>query len=436
MNVCPDCFNEGSLKKRILQIRPTKGQGFCQFHPNKKGVPIEDIAQLVDPVFRAFFILGDDVPYFLGDTDQVQFEQNGESLANCIESLTDATSYLICETLAQELINIDPYDPRDGAEQFYSHDLKYNWQEDEYDARTGEWRSFCDRITHHLRFFDENTAPVLDSIFNNIDTLKGAVHTLKKGKIFYRARLAQNSDDARIILSIPQRELSVPPKRKRRANRLNPSGIGCFYGANHVETSIAEIRPSVNQIVVVGEFELMRDINVFDTTKFKSPPTYKYFQQDAAEKRKLHLFMQTFMREISKPTQSGDEHLDYIPTQVIAEYFTNKFTSVDKGKIEGIIYNSAQMNGGTNIALLGDAAYSPQNIIDEYNDNELSKFFKVKKKELTESEVKNCGINYLQNSAKPIKITEAKFESKKEVMSINEKKNVKIINDPTIGDII
>ena len=55
----------------------------------------------------------------------------------------------------------------------------------------------------------------------------------------------------------------------------------------------------------------------------------------------------------------NDEHLDYIPTQAVAEYLLHhhEFRRSGKSKkIEGIIYRSAQYPGGKNIALLGDAA--------------------------------------------------------------------------------
>tara|TARA_R100000322_G_scaffold153388_3_gene111641 strand:+ start:9531 stop:9953 length:423 start_codon:yes stop_codon:yes gene_type:complete len=69
--------------------------------------------------------------------------------------------------------------------------------------------------------------------------------------------------------------------------------------------------------------------------------------------------MQNFMREISQPVSPADEYLDYIPTQAVAEYFRyhHEFKKGDGvARIEAIIYQSAQIDGGRNIVLLGDAA--------------------------------------------------------------------------------
>lgn len=68
--------------------------------------------------------------------------------------------------------------------------------------------------------------------------------------------------------------------------------------------------------------------------------------------------MQSFASEISQPILPGDEHLEYVPAQVVAEYLTStplrwRGTEVTPDEI---IFRSAQRNGGKNIAVMGDAA--------------------------------------------------------------------------------
>ena len=52
MNVCPDCFEASGLRRRISEIRKEHDVGRCDFHPSKKGVPLEAVAEIVDPVIR------------------------------------------------------------------------------------------------------------------------------------------------------------------------------------------------------------------------------------------------------------------------------------------------------------------------------------------------------------------------------------------------
>jgi hypothetical protein len=69
--------------------------------------------------------------------------------------------------------------------------------------------------------------------------------------------------------------------------------------------------------------------------------------------------MATFMNEIARPCLPNDEHLDYVPTQVVSEYLTHlhKFKWGDKEMtIDAVIYRSAQNGNGKNIAIFGGAA--------------------------------------------------------------------------------
>ena len=52
MNVCPDCFTEMGLKRRIISVRPSAEVGMCDFLPTKKGVPAAAIAEIIGPIFR------------------------------------------------------------------------------------------------------------------------------------------------------------------------------------------------------------------------------------------------------------------------------------------------------------------------------------------------------------------------------------------------
>jgi hypothetical protein len=49
---------------------------------------------------------------------------------------------------------------------------------------------------------------------------------------------------------------------------MNVEYIPVFYGAFSEETAVAEIRPGIGEEVAVGEFELRRELRVFDFTAF------------------------------------------------------------------------------------------------------------------------------------------------------------------------
>ncbi len=111
---------------------------------------------------------------------------------------------------------------------------------------------------------------------------------------------------------------------------------------------------------MAAQFEFARPVVVLDTTKFERPPkALNIFAKTHNKRLSLWGFMAEFMNEISQPCLPGDEHLDYIPTQVVAEYLVHLHRFKHKGQertVEGIIFRSAQNSAGKNIVLFGDAA--------------------------------------------------------------------------------
>lgn len=53
-------------------------------------------------------------------------------------------------------------------------------------------------------------------------------------------------------------------------------------------------------------------------------------------------FLWQFVNEISKPVaHDGSEHIEYVPTQVVSEYFAQAFQYAKGKRIDGLIYPSA-----------------------------------------------------------------------------------------------
>ena len=59
-----------------------------------------------------------------------------------------------------------------------------------------------------------------------------------------------------------------------------------------------------------------------------------------------------FRDEISKTVaQDGSEHFEYVPTQVVSEYFAQAFTFGAGKRIDGLVYPSAVEDGGKNLVV-------------------------------------------------------------------------------------
>lgn len=358
MNVCPDCFGELGLKNRIVKLRPSFDVGKCAFHPTKKGVPIEKVAEIIDHVFRSHYGKGEFLPKLHEDSDKPHYEQDGDELQYVLQDLTDCID-LVSMHLPYELVKLDHYWPPDGEEAFY--------EEDQYYVRVerglftaNEWRTLVEDVKYTARFFSDGALGLLDRNFLGVENQKNAsnkwvVHKLNKGDVLYRSRSLPTNYDYRELDKNVEKELGPPPKELRKCGRMNSAGIRVFYGAFDKDTSIAEIRPVVGSEVAVGEFILQRDMWVLDLTRFQEPIKHlSLFNEKYIEKYDQWSFMQMFMFDASKPIHDQDENIEYVPTQVVAEYLSKVFTfSRNKvtHQLDGIVYRSSQMPGKKNIAL-------------------------------------------------------------------------------------
>lgn len=359
-NVCPHCFNDDGLKKRIVEIRSDFPNERCTFHSQYKGIPISAVAETVDAVFRH--------QYGLGAYNSYSGEQAGDSLDYLLEEMTRASEYDIAKALADQLIEDDDYWPPDGGEAFYADDQNYVRYDYSYLHHSALWENFCRSIIHSQRFFNVGAKELITEIFDGIQfqrdhQRRSPIYEIKPGGLdasFFRARIAETEAKLEEITKDPGSQLGPPPERHRRAGRMNPSGICCLYAAYDLPTCIAELRPAVGSTVVGARFELTRPIYVLDTTRFEAPMTpLSVFSKHYMTRVEQWSFMQRFCREIAKPVSRNEEHLDYIPTQAVAEYFLHHHNFKRSGKparIEAIIFQSAQVPQGRNIVLLGDAA--------------------------------------------------------------------------------
>jgi hypothetical protein len=356
--VCPMCFADDSLKQRIRDIQSDYEGQTCDIHTCETGVPIEQIATVVDEVFRQNYGLAS----WDGNGDE------GDDLQLCVSELTGATDDRVAESLVKHLIDRDDYWPPDGGEPFYDDTETYKEGDYTDASHSWLWERFRSLILHDQRFFNAASADMLKQIFDNIHLqLNGEggrpVYMIQPGdelSRFYRARVADDETSRRDIAKDVALHLGPPPERLRRAGRMNPAGITAFYGAFDLDTCIAELWPAVGSLVVGARFELTEPLCVLDITQFQKPQ----IRPGLFEKNQVCLtaqwrFMTQFMREISQPVSSSDEHLEYIPTQAVAEYLSHQHEFVygdRKMRVEAVVYQSAQYPTGKNIAILGAAA--------------------------------------------------------------------------------
>jgi RES domain len=84
---------------------------------------------------------------------------------------------------------------------------------------------------------------------------------------------------------------------------------------------------------------------VLDLTTLEPIPSLFSGQR---HQRPILKFLHSFVRDLSKPIKKdGREHIEYVPTQIVTEYFRHSFVWYDGQRIRGILYPSSRKPSGT-----------------------------------------------------------------------------------------
>lgn len=230
---------------------------------------------------------------------------------------------------------------------------KYPFSLDEDEQLHSDWNEFSKILKHKMRYsffkskaFDSEYSvmhEILHQIALCIESLN-LVITLPENQIIYRARQHAENDNPILFEDI------CSPKIKycTLPNRMSPAGISMFYGTFELETAGKEVENlkdiAKRPLLSTGKFKLKKGLQVVDMTNIPDIPSI--FDED----NRIYLykisFLKKFVHEISKQIERDKyEHIEYVPTQVITEYFRYVVPELAGYDIDGIIYPSAVCEG-------------------------------------------------------------------------------------------
>ncbi|MGA3037448.1 MAG: RES family NAD+ phosphorylase [Vulcanimicrobiaceae bacterium] len=217
-----------------------------------------------------------------------------------------------------------PYDPMSQYELSVPYETSF----------IEEWESFEHGVKHSGRFYLDRQREYIERIFRPL--LNGELHRGKPPIIeigaegsdiqfIYRARAANTAAEQKRIFENPPRELAPPPATLRTAGRMNAAGVVAFYGATDATTCIAELAIPFGGAAVVGKFKCLRPLRVLDFRLLRSARMqYSYFDPTLTERLGYQHFMQSLRNLLRRPVLPGHEDLDYLPTQMIAEFLAHE----------------------------------------------------------------------------------------------------------------
>jgi len=238
------------------------------------------------------------------------------------------------------------------------------WSEiDPYGARDHEilawsWERFVDVVKHERRYFFENSDHALaDEQISPSALLEGVatkcrqarmIRRLPAGSTFFRCRFREAGQQ----FKAPS-ELGPPPQDRASQSRMSPAGIPMFYGAVDESTARAETLECSSDRHSMALFALGKDVRVLDLTQ---SPVVSIFDRERRSFYDWAIFMHRFRRDLRKKIKKdGRVHIEYVPTQIVTEYF-RAFLKDGKGnRIDGILYRSATETNGKCIALFADS---------------------------------------------------------------------------------
>ena len=370
-SICHNCIGDGFL---AAEVKEQGNPGRCKYcGRTREALPLEALADRVHEVLGEHFELVPSDPTD-GDGWFLQREglwPDGEPVVSVISGVTEVSDE-IADDLRKLLHGRHDcwWDPKDSlaVDDAYGIESFYKESEPDDGPFRSSWNQFQHEIQSTSRFFSANAEDLLGLIFEDLPTHEAfddrpvirEIGPNDEDRFVWRARVAQSTKQLKTILKSPTQEIGPPRSLwgkdgqiRPPGGRMNAPGIPVFYGATDMDTCVTEVRPPVGSYVVAARFEMLRTLRLLDLDALERIYVKEgYFDPEFATRRSKALFLQWLAKEISRPVMPQDETVEYLATQVMAEYLANR----PEPRLDGIIFRSSQTSGtGHNLVLFTHA---------------------------------------------------------------------------------
>jgi len=251
--------------------------------------------------------------------------------------------YEVLEYLADEIIQTEWTEG-----EFYGNSY--------YEGLSYLWNNFSYLIKHKVRYLFKDVTPnqhedgyhnephfILNTIGDLILKLHLFIGIPEKTNLFnqkiiiYRARQHRANEEVKTC-----KDICSPPNDKASCNRFSAEGISMFYGAENEKTAIEEIinRDESTDYISIGEFHPATALTLIDLRNIKKIGFFNFDNIDLYEPSQ---FLTNFVHQVSiKIDKNQNRRIEFVPSQVVTEYFRHLLPSKLDIPINGIIYKSAQ----------------------------------------------------------------------------------------------
>ncbi|WP_034822942.1 RES domain-containing protein [Enterobacter cancerogenus] len=330
--ICHGCVGDPYISNEIKKNGSTEERcSYCQ--SRKKTVPLSELVEPMDKVFRKFYRARFDADLY-----------PGYSLGNTAEDI-------IAEDLGvggdiQEDIHValqEEYNDYYGeVEDAYNESYVYKRTDFTSGLLDEKWDEVKSSLQSEARFFNNHVKSFFDKIFNGLESLqtvegRNAVTFIDSSTTIFRARKFDSYEKVEEALKHPEKHFGPPPPPLASSGRMNAKGIPVFYGATTSDIAIAEVRPAVGSYVVVAKFIVLKPLRILEMSALDRlvQVSGSLFDPNIEEKMSTASFLRKLSRKLTLPV-SGNADNEYLITQAVAEYLS--FTC----DLDGLSFKSTQ----------------------------------------------------------------------------------------------
>lgn len=339
--VCEDHFEEEVLKSLIRRSAQYMSCTYCGTQSLAAiAVPVDFVlGVIVEAIRYAYEPAEGALPY---DSSEGGYQY--DAVCDTYDILTEEFALGIePRELAGDLLNAihgGDWCPRDPFRLPEDRRLMYSWE-------------LFQEVTKHSRryFFAGHQSP--SPSINADERLSGPATLLAEIATAINVLDLYRSVDASVPIYrarygtapfLNAKELGAAPEAITSPNRMSPAGISMFYGAWDSATALEEAKSVDNATeVTVGLFRAHRRLVIVDLARLPRGPS----PFDIQRRRFRHTisFLRDFAKEISRPISPLAAAVDYVPTQVLTEFFRHELRSSTYEHIDGLVYMSAVCPG-------------------------------------------------------------------------------------------
>lgn len=344
--VCVSCVEDEHLQQLITSSLTGEGCDYCDSSSQEiMAAPVEAIMEAVSGTLKTYYNSIEASGFPRGDGYRIE---DWVTTEQALYSLPFDVNSALFSDVVNSFVNQSWIETANGwwGSSHQSVILENAWQRFSIEVKEKSRYFFSQPENKADPFLDHENISALslmDAIGKGSEDL-GLITPLIMNSRYYRVRSGPGY--------FKYSDIGPPGVGVAGSGRMNPEGISYFYLADNELTAIVETRLSDGEEASLATFEISSELKVLDFTQtMQEPPKFAPNSYYLSEMIK---FLREFVSQIRKPVGKASS-LEYIPTQVLSEYFAKVFRCEDGSKIDGFIYSSATSSIGNNLVLFPES---------------------------------------------------------------------------------